>query len=60
MLQFVLGAAGLAVFVLVAWKISSALTRRGVVVRPVSMMDSAMTRIEKQFSGSKPSHPDKL
>ncbi|KQY75303.1 hypothetical protein [Brevundimonas sp. Root1423] len=39
--------------VLGLWKASNALTRRGVIVRPVSSMDASMTKIEKRFGGSR-------
>lgn len=35
-------------FVVAAWKASAWLTRRGHVVRPLTMMDDHMTRIEKR------------
>lgn len=33
------------------WRTAEALRRRGVVVRPVSMMDALMSKVEKQFAG---------
>lgn len=32
------------------WKASTALTRRGFIVRPVDLMDHTMTKIEMQFA----------
>lgn len=44
----VIAALALVAFVVAAWKASSWLTRRGHVVRPLTMMDYHMTRIEKR------------
>nr|WP_303705414.1 hypothetical protein [Brevundimonas naejangsanensis] len=44
----VIVALALAAFVVAAWKVSSWLTRRGHVVRPLTMMDHHMTQIEKR------------
>lgn len=44
----VIAALALVAFVVAAWKASSWLTRRGHVVRPLTMMDDHMTRIEKR------------
>ncbi|OYX59014.1 MAG: hypothetical protein B7Y86_00870 [Brevundimonas subvibrioides] len=37
-------------FVWTIWSISQALMRRGIVVRPVSMMDARMTEIERRHT----------
>jgi len=44
----VIAALVLSAFVVAAWKASAWLTRRGHVVRPLTMMDDHMTRIEKR------------
>lgn len=56
-LQFLIAALCLWLFVLVVWKASMALTRRGIIVRPVSLMDREMTKIERQFANSDAAAP---
>lgn len=46
--EIVIVTLALAAFVVAAWKVSSWLTRRGHVVRPLTMMDHHMTQIEKR------------
>lgn len=48
-----IGAVGLAVFVISAWKLASWLARRGYVVRPVTLMDHQMTKIENAAAEKK-------
>ncbi|MEN5364682.1 hypothetical protein [Brevundimonas intermedia] len=48
-----IGAVGLAVFVISAWKLASWLARRGYVVRPVTWMDHQMTKIENAAAEKK-------
>ena len=50
----VIAVLALAAFVVAAWKISSWLTRRGHVVRPLTMMDHHMTQIEKRSARDRP------
>lgn len=48
-----IGAVGLAVFVIAAWKLASWLARKGYVVRPVTLMDHQMTKIENAAAEKK-------
>jgi hypothetical protein len=41
-----IGTVGLALFVIVAWKLASWLARRGHVIRPATWMDHQITKIE--------------
>lgn len=49
-IDFAIAAPALALIATVLWKAAEALRRRGVVVRPVSMMDATMSKVEKQFA----------
>lgn len=46
--QILVAAALLAGFVWVIWSISQRLTAKGIIVRPVSLMDAKMTEIERR------------
>jgi hypothetical protein len=46
-IELAVAALGVAVFMIVAWKISAALAKRGVGIRPGTLMDLHMTRIER-------------
>ena len=46
--ELIVAALALVALVVAAWKASTWLTRRGHIVRPLTMMDWHMTRIEKQ------------
>jgi hypothetical protein len=52
-LELVVAAAGLTLFVISAWKLASWLARRGYVVRPVTWMDHQMTKIENAAAEKK-------
>jgi len=39
------------------WKVSVALTRRGIVVRPVDVVDDTMTKIERRFANPEANNP---
>lgn len=45
--EFFIAAVGLAVFLVAAWKLASWFTRRGQIIRPLTLMDSLMTKTEK-------------
>lgn len=45
--EFFIAAVGLAVFLVAAWKLASWFTRRGQTIRPLTLMDSLMTKTEK-------------
>lgn len=47
-IELIVAALAFVALVIAAWKASTWLTRRGHVVRPLTMMDWHMTRIEKQ------------
>jgi hypothetical protein len=49
-LRFVIAVPCVLLLALGIWKASNPLTRRGVVVRPVDLMDETMTKIEKRFA----------
>ena len=42
-----IGTLGLAAVLIAAWKLASWLAQRGCVIRPLSLMDHQMTKIEK-------------
>lgn len=52
-LELVVAAAGLALFVIAAWKMASWLARKGHVVRPATWMDHQMTKIENAAAEKK-------
>lgn len=52
-LELVVAAAGLAIFVIAAWKMASWLARKGHVVRPATWMDHQMTKIENAAAEKK-------
>lgn len=52
-LELVVAAAGLALFVIAAWKMASWLARRAHVVRPATWMDHQMTKIENAAAEKK-------
>lgn len=52
-LELVVAAAGLALFVISAWKLASWLARRGHVIRPATWMDHQMTKIESAAAEKK-------
>lgn len=56
-IDFAIAAPALALIATVLWKAAEALRRRGVVVRPVSMMDATMSKVEKQFAKVPPKTP---
>ena len=49
-IEAVIAAPVVALIAVLLWKVAEALRRRGVVVRPVSMMDASMSKVEKQFA----------
>ena len=52
-LELVVAAAGLALFVIAAWKLASWLARSGHVIRPATWMDHQMTKIENAAAEKK-------
>lgn len=48
--QILVASAALAAFVWAIWSIAERLKRKGIIVRPVSFMDSKMTEIERRYA----------